>query len=53
MIFREYGDAARFPKKDQTQDVHSMTITTTNIGQKKLPDGWKWEKLGDVCESWH
>ena len=28
-----------------------MTTTTTDIGQKELPAGWKWVKLGDVSEA--
>jgi len=27
-----------------------MTTTATHIWQKELPAGWKWVKLGDVCE---
>ena len=27
-----------------------MTTTATNIEQKELPAGWKWVKLGDVCQ---
>ena len=27
-----------------------MTTTAIGIGQKELPAGWKWVKLGDVCE---
>ena len=27
-----------------------MTTTAMDIGQKELPTGWKWVKLGDVCE---
>jgi len=27
-----------------------MTTTAMDIGQKELPAGWKWVKLGDVCE---
>jgi hypothetical protein len=42
---------ARF--KDMKLTDKDLFRTVVLLGQKKLPTGWKWEKLGDVCESWH
>ena len=27
-----------------------MTQSSMDMGKNKLPDGWKWVKLGDVCK---